>query len=440
MPAGASATSASTVSYLVHAVAAASISPMPTGQIADSCVLWTGFDISIVARNYAQLAGVLAGFAFVVINLVLDRSYRRRGEGKPRAGYEVEHETLTGVALMNAFLGLFLAAIQYSLLAGENGCSLTGGRAASAELLGGISFVASVYMLLYAVVQFVSGSAETLAKHCVFIVAVLVPPIAVFFIEATISDLALALADPTTRQPLQPLWDDANNASVPIALAVLVVAAAMWFGGRKTGLSETPSNPGVQKLRTALPYVTVGVVIGRRTRRHGATGAESRRTSRAGRGVVVGGGLRCRDARAERGIVVAGRGGGRVCGRRSAGSGPCPAQVVGDHRGVETLELQWFLDDGGPLRQLLVDLLGGQDLSRRRGAHQPGGQVDRVAEVITAQRQDGSATQAGPSLAPARARPRRVDEVERRLGQPLRVRAHPHHRIAEELHHPAAVG
>jgi hypothetical protein len=234
---------------------------MPTGQIADSCVLWTGFDISIVARNYAQLAGVLAGFAFVVINLVLDRSYRRRGDGKSRAAHEVEHETLTGVALMNAFLGLFLSAIQYSLLAGENGCSLTGGRAASAELLGGISFVASVYMLLYAVVQFVSGSAGTLAKHCVFIVAVLVPPIAVFFIEATVSDLALALADPTTRQPLQPLWDDANNLSVPIALAVLIVAAAVWRVGRKRRLSETPSDPRVQTLRTALPYVTVVVVI-----------------------------------------------------------------------------------------------------------------------------------------------------------------------------------
>ena len=234
---------------------------MPAGQIADSCVLWTGFDISIVARNYAQLAGVLAGFAFVVINLVLDRSYRRRGDGKSRAAHEVEHETLTGVALMNAFLGLFLSAIQYSLLAGENGCSLTGGRAASAELLGGISFVASVYMLLYAVVQFVSGSAGTLAKHCVFIVAVLVPPIAVFFVEATISDLALALADPTTRQPLQPLWDDANNLSVPIALAVLVVAAAVWLVGRKRRLSETSSAPRVQNLRTALPYVTVIVVI-----------------------------------------------------------------------------------------------------------------------------------------------------------------------------------
>ncbi len=224
-------------------------------------MLWTGFDISIVARNYAQLAGVLAGFAFVVINLVLDRGYRRRADGKQRAAHEVEHETLTGVALMNAFLGLFLAAIQYSLLAGENGCSLTGGRAASAELLGGISFVASVYMLLYAVVQFVSGTAGTLAKHCGFIVAVLVPPIAVFFIEGTVSDLALALADPKTHEPLQPLWNDATNFGVPIALAVLVVCAAVWWFGRGRRGVEAPSDPRVHTFRTALPYVTVVVVV-----------------------------------------------------------------------------------------------------------------------------------------------------------------------------------
>ncbi len=234
---------------------------MPTTQLADSCALWTGFDISIVARNYAQLAGVLAGFAFVVINLVLDRSYRRRGEGKPRSAYEVEHETLTGVALMNAFLGLFLSAIQYSLLAGENGCSLTGGRAASAELLGGISFVASVYMLLYAVVQFVSGSAGTLATHCVFIVAVLVPPIGVFFIEATLSDLALALADPKTRQPLEPLWEMANNLSIPIALTVLIVCASVWHIGRKRRRVESSPDERTRRQRTVLPYITVVVVI-----------------------------------------------------------------------------------------------------------------------------------------------------------------------------------
>ncbi len=31
--------------------------------------------MSIVARSYAQFTGILAGFAFVVINLVLDRAY-----------------------------------------------------------------------------------------------------------------------------------------------------------------------------------------------------------------------------------------------------------------------------------------------------------------------------------------------------------------------------
>jgi hypothetical protein len=35
--------------------------------------------------------------------------------------------------------------------------------------------------------------------HCVFIVAVPVAPIAVFFIEATLSDLALALASYADR-------------------------------------------------------------------------------------------------------------------------------------------------------------------------------------------------------------------------------------------------
>ena len=57
------------------------------------------------------------------------------------------------------------------------------------------------------------------------------------------------------------MWDDANNLSVPIALAVLVVAAAVWLAGRKGGSSETRSGARVQKFRTALPYVTVGVVI-----------------------------------------------------------------------------------------------------------------------------------------------------------------------------------
>ncbi|MEB3034588.1 hypothetical protein [[Mycobacterium] nativiensis] len=226
----------------------------------EHCQLWTGFDISIVARNYAQLAGVLAGFAFVVINLVLDRAYRRRGDGVPDPR-EVEHETLTGVALMNAFLGLFLAAVQYSLLAGEQGCAVTSGRAMSAELLGGISFVAALYILLYAIVQFVSGSAGALIRHCVFIVAVLVPPIAVFFVEATLTDLALSLGDPQTRRPLQPLWDDANRLSLPITAAIAVACAIGWFLGRGRRRSESPIGPMAGRIRTAFPYLSTIVII-----------------------------------------------------------------------------------------------------------------------------------------------------------------------------------
>lgn len=234
---------------------------MPAEQISAACELWTGFDISIVARNYAQLAGLLAGFAFVVINLVLDRAYRRRSDGHAPDPREIEHETLTGVALMNAFLGLFLTAVQYSLLAGEQGCALGSGRAASAELLGGISFVASLYILLYAIVQFVSGSAGTLIRHCVFIVAVLVPPIAVFFVEATLTDLALSLGDQQTHRPLQPLWDDANRLSVPITVAIAVVCAIGWFLGRARRRSETPIGPMAGRIRTAFPYLSTVVII-----------------------------------------------------------------------------------------------------------------------------------------------------------------------------------
>ena len=78
---------------------------MVTGHLADSCFLWTGFDVSIVARSYAQLTGILAGFAFVVVNLVIDRAYRRRGDGRSLEPREVEHETQVGVALVCAFSG-----------------------------------------------------------------------------------------------------------------------------------------------------------------------------------------------------------------------------------------------------------------------------------------------------------------------------------------------
>jgi hypothetical protein len=233
---------------------------MVIGVIAEPCVLWTGFDISVVARSYAQLTGVLSGFAFVVINLVLDRAYRRRGEGRSPDAREVGLETRVGIALVCAFLGLVLTTLRYALLAGETGCALTEGRAGSVEVLAAVSMAASIYMLLYAVVQFFSGTSGILARHCVFILAVLVPPIAVSYVEDTLTHLALALGNPETHQPLQPLWDCANALAIPTSMGVLIVCGVMWFIGKKRRRSEAPTGVTAQRFEMAVPYITVVIV------------------------------------------------------------------------------------------------------------------------------------------------------------------------------------
>lgn len=236
------------------------MSTMATGYIADSCVLWTGFDVSIVARSYAQLNSLLAGFAFVVINLVIDRVYERHTDGHPLNAREVEHESLIGVALVCSFLGLVLTALRYSLLAGENGCALSGGRAASGEVLGAVAFGASIYILLYAIVQFISGAVGRLASQCVFLLAVFVPPITFFFVEHTLTHLAVSLGDPNKRQALQPLWDNANRLAMPVTLVLLVLCAIPWCVGIKRRRSEAPLGPIARHVLTFLPYVTVALV------------------------------------------------------------------------------------------------------------------------------------------------------------------------------------
>lgn len=234
---------------------------MVTGLIAEPCVLWSGFDPSVVARSYAQFTGILAGFAFVVINLVLDRAYRRRGDGRSPLPREAEHETQVGIALVCAFLGLVLTTLRYSLLAGESGCSLTQGRAASAAVLAAVSLAASLFTLLYAVVQFFSGTSAILARHCVFLLAVLVPPLASAFVEQTLAHLALALGNPETRHPLQPLWDQANHFSVLVPGAIFCMCAGMWVMGTRRRRSASPVGRVAQRFQTFVPYNTIAVAV-----------------------------------------------------------------------------------------------------------------------------------------------------------------------------------
>jgi len=234
---------------------------MPTGSGAQSCVLWSGFDISSVASTYQAIAGILAGFTFAAVTVVLDRSHRHRVDGKSVGARGIEYEKLTGIALVAAFLGLLFASFQYGILSGERGCALTGGRAASEELLGDVMFAASIYILVYGLVQLASSSATALAKHARFIVAVLIPPVVVCFAEIKLMDLAISLGSTEAQQPLQPLWNHANRLSAPIGLTILGGCGLLWWLGSTRRRSTAPPDRFSRFTQTALPYLTIVIVI-----------------------------------------------------------------------------------------------------------------------------------------------------------------------------------
>jgi hypothetical protein len=251
-------------------------SPIQFLREATPCELWLQFDFSQSAGNYSQLSGVLAGFAFLAIMLVLSRQHRRGSESDAVREYEQDNRFVTALAC--ACLGLVTAATLFSLLSGEEGCALISGRALSKEVLAGVAFFFSVYTLLFGAVQLVSASA--LGTHFRFIVAVLAPPLVVSFIVASLNDLALSLANPPD-QPAAPhetllpgwtdsstsLWNFAHSVLTWLIPAVLAICLALWLAGfRWRRASGTPAPVGTALARvvsvalTYLPYASLGLV------------------------------------------------------------------------------------------------------------------------------------------------------------------------------------
>jgi hypothetical protein len=229
-------------------------SPIQFLREATPCELWLPFDFSQSAGNYSQLSGVLAGFAFLAIMLVLSRQHRRGSESDAVREYEQDNRFVTALAC--ACLGLVTAATLFSLLSGEEGCALISGRALSKEVLAGVAFFFSVYTLLFGAVQLVSASA--LGTHFRFIVAVLAPPLVVSFIVASLNDLALSLANPPD-QPAAPhetllpgwtdsstsLWNFAHSVMTWLIPTVLAICLALWLAGfRWRRTSDTPGPVG----------------------------------------------------------------------------------------------------------------------------------------------------------------------------------------------------
>jgi hypothetical protein len=238
--------------------------------------LWILFDYSKSAGYFSQLAGVLAGFTFLAITLLLNRQHRRGTEADAAEEHRQDDQIVT--ALGCALLGLVTAAALYALLAGEQPWSLVSGRVLSRSVLAGVAFVFSLYTAFFAAVQLISAAG--LGAHLRFIVAVLTPPAVVAFIVATLDDLALALENtpnqpPAPGEPIRPhwtpgsagLWAYAHHAmtwSIPI---VFVLCAVIWLAGLRwrhatggAGRLGSALRSVVSAGLTYLPYVSLTLV------------------------------------------------------------------------------------------------------------------------------------------------------------------------------------
>jgi hypothetical protein len=246
------------------------------GNDGTSSDLWPVFDYAKSAGYFSQLAGVLAGFAFLAITLLLNRQHRRGTDADAAQEHRQDEQIVT--ALGCALLGLVTAAAMYALLAGEQGSSLTSDRGLSRLVLAAVAFVFSLYTAFFAAVQLVSAAA--LGAHLRFMVAVLAPPAVLTFFATTLNDLALALPNPLDQRaapgkPTGPGWTHGRAEllayahhgmtwSTPI---VFVLCAVIWSAGLRwrnatgdAGRFGSALGSVVSAGLTYLPYLSLALV------------------------------------------------------------------------------------------------------------------------------------------------------------------------------------
>jgi hypothetical protein len=224
---------------------------LPTATMASADV---DFDISKTGHSYSEMASALTGFAFLAMTIVLSRR-----DDNPREKFtprQLDQDKRTVIALLCAFTGLLIATVAYSIINGESGRALVEGRAASEELLAAVAFTVSLYILLYALVHLIATSSLKLGSEFRLLVAVLVPPIFIYFVTNGLMDVAIALGQP--KPPLEPMWSSARIASIGLALWTLLVCGLLWSSTRKLRreLGELP-----RYIKNAPPYVALTTAI-----------------------------------------------------------------------------------------------------------------------------------------------------------------------------------
>lgn len=231
------------------------------------------FNVPATSGFYAQMTGLLAGFAFAAMVLLLTPTQnveRQHAEGKaPRDGKrngqakDIAAETRVNdnglfLALLAAFFALIIATLTYSVLAGES-FPQARGRAATEELIDGVPFGIAIMMLFHGITLLLdNGNVSKTAVWLSRVVAVGVAPVlTMFYLTNGATDMESArLAEHAPKAIC-------SGASPPPALGIvltgilIVVLTLSMTIGRRTAAIRTR----MRRVQSVPPVMVVAIGV-----------------------------------------------------------------------------------------------------------------------------------------------------------------------------------
>lgn len=150
------------------------------------------YDPVQASSAYSALAGILAGFAFAAIFLLLDR-YAKRSVETSTETEDVYVAQALGV-FVTAFIGLLISTFLFAALGGEQGVYE---RSAALVYLAGLAFAPAIAQLFLGLVLLTRAQAQPVIRSVMnVVVGGVVPLVTLLFLSVTAVDgIALDLPD-----------------------------------------------------------------------------------------------------------------------------------------------------------------------------------------------------------------------------------------------------
>jgi hypothetical protein len=220
--------------------------------LATGCPADPAFNIAATSGFYAQMAGLLAGFAFTAIIFLLSSpTLASSSKRQPEKSGVV-------LTLFAAMVALVISTLTYSVLAGEQEAR---GRAAVQELTDGLPFALAIMMLFHGVTRLMSGDGwvdDIAIRTGQAITGVITPVLAMFYlVSATLDNEHARIA--TLRESNPAFCGDVglvNYTGFGLVLLLLTILVITWI--------RTPSlrsREWAHRWRAAVPLCVLAVSV-----------------------------------------------------------------------------------------------------------------------------------------------------------------------------------